>query len=156
MDYVLIHTMYLTRSYSLSVAFTRIPVAFTRIRSHSVAFLFAFLSWTRALAPRREADRNRTSKRARRAGCSCIVKCWCNLLHGNVAQLLVVDELVHVAVLVSLHGRAGEVARPTGCLMCRHVGCFVLLRCVLHCCMVRMLLCAAAAAAELAVLLWRC
>ena len=78
------------------------------------------------------------------------------MLHGFSAQLLIADELVRVAVPVSLYDWAVEVVRLAGCLLCHHVGCCVLLHCVLHCCMVRILLCAAAGAAELAALLWRC
>ena len=78
------------------------------------------------------------------------------MLHVFAAQLLIADELVRVAVLVSLYDWAVEVVRLAGWLLCHHAGCCVLLRCVLHCCMVRILLCAAAGAAELAALLWRC
>ena len=78
------------------------------------------------------------------------------MLHVFAAQLLIADELVRVAVLVSLYDWAVEVVRLAGWLVCHHVGCCVLLRCVLHCCMVRILLCAAGGAAELAGLLWRC
>ena len=78
------------------------------------------------------------------------------MLHVFAAQLLIADELVRVAVLVSLYDWAVEVVRLAGWLLCHHVGCCVLLRCVLHCCMVRILLCAAAGAAELAAMLRRC
>ena len=64
--------------HSHSVAFSRIPIAFTRIRSHSIAFgrfLFAFYSWSQALASRRKADKKRASEHARQAVWNCIVKC---------------------------------------------------------------------------------
>ena len=70
--------------------------------------------------------------------------------------MLKADELVRVFVLAVLHDWADEAVRLAAWLMCHQVGCDLLLRCVLLCCMVRMLLCAAAGAAELAALLWRC
>ena len=78
------------------------------------------------------------------------------MLHGFAALLLIADELVHVSVLAALHDWAGEAARLAACLMCRSAGCNVLLRCVLHCCMMRMLLYAAAGVAELAASLQCC
>ena len=80
----------------------------------------------------------------------------CCLLHGFAVHSLGVVELVHVLVLAALHDWAGEAVRLAACLMCQHAGCSVLLHCVLHCCMVRMLLCAAADVAELAAVLWWC
>ena len=70
--------------------------------------------------------------------------------------MLTADELVRVFVLAVLHDWAGEAVRLAACSMCHHAGCNLLLRCVLLCCMVRMLLCAAAGAAELAAMLRRC
>ena len=78
------------------------------------------------------------------------------VLHGFAAYLLIADELVLVSVLAALRDWASEAVRLAGQLLCHHAGCCVLLRCVLHCCMVRILLCAAGGAAELAALLWRC
>ena len=78
------------------------------------------------------------------------------MLHGFSAQLLNADELVRVFVLAAVHDWAGEAVRLAACLMCQHAGCNVLLRCVLNCCMMRMLLYAAAGVVELAASLRCC
>ena len=70
--------------------------------------------------------------------------------------MLTADELVRVFVLAVLHDWADEAVRLAAWLMCHQVGCNLLLRCVLLCCMVRMLLCAAVGAAELAAMPRRC
>ena len=78
------------------------------------------------------------------------------MLHGFAAQLLNADELVRVFVLAAVHDWASEAMRLAACLMCQHAGCNVLLRCVLNCCMMRMLLYAAAGVVELAASLRCC
>ena len=70
--------------------------------------------------------------------------------------MLTADELVRVFVLAVLHDWADEAVRLAAWLMCHQVGCNLLLRCVQKCCMMRMLLYAAAGAAELAASLECC
>ena len=70
--------------------------------------------------------------------------------------MLVAVVLVRVVVLVLLHDWAGEVVQLADFLLRQHAGCNVLLRCVLKCCVKRMLLYAAVGAAELAASLECC
>ena len=84
------------------------------------------------------------------------MRCWCCLLHEFAVLLLIADELVRVVVLVLLHGWADEAVRLAAFLLRQHAGCNLLLRCVQKCCMMRMLLYAAAGAAALAASLECC